>query len=869
YNTFINAGNFKKADKHAYLTDAAGNIVNAGSNSGLGYQAGDPIKVDPDLGIVLGSNSLSYTYGSNISGLSGIPGVTDNYTRYGILDPRNNYDKPYVGALQYHDHFKEVFTGGSSINNTLSISGGGDKSDFNFAVSNNHTNSPMLKNNGYLNKTNVTLNLGFEVFKNFTIRSVTNLAYTQNTMHPRLGAPGGAYFGNGNSNADVGGVYGFLNTSPFFSLEDTITGGHYASYQRASFASVNAFNPYYRLEYTKGDSKRYDVIQNIEANYRLNRFVTLNARYGVSYKNENDIWTIYNQSLNANTIDQGSWASWYGPDETGEVDNWQYNNTRQNFLGTATIRTDFEKDFHLKLPIQTTTLVGYDYRKNLYKELDTWGGTLSLNPPYNLTSTQSQHVALDYVEPFVTYGYLLDQKIDVGMYGGITAGVRTDYSSAFGAGSKPFTFPHFNGYFNFESLGFWDGIKDRVPAFKIRAAYGKAGIQPGPFDRYRALNLQPTGNELAYTSQTNSSTPAKNPDLAVEVSQETEFGTDLRVNLGKGDWFKYVTVSATYWKRHTDNAIFTVREAPSTGITSIKNNAIELHSNGWQLAINIPVVNNRNFTWDFTANFGHQTSIIDNVVGGSIPLITAAGSSGLVLEAGRKIGEIYGYKSLTSVNEMRGDGKTPFIDPADQSKYEIVEGRVVNKTTKAIYFSDEATSLGDPNPRLNSSFINSFTYKGMISFGFQLDWINGTHLYNQTNEWMYRDGISGDFQKPITINGETGAWSAYYASAYYALGSTPRGVGNNVTKDYFYKDASFARLRNISFGFDFARVTNKDWLKKCQVVLSGRNLFTITKYDGMDPEISSGQANSAFDRGIDHSSIPNMKSYQLTLNLGF
>ncbi|HPZ88198.1 MAG TPA: SusC/RagA family TonB-linked outer membrane protein, partial [Flavihumibacter sp.] len=218
-------------------------------------------------------------------------------------------DKPYVGALQYHDHFKEVFTGGSSINNTLSISGGGDKSDFNFAVSNNHTNSPMLKNNGYLNKTNVTLNLGFEVFKNFTIRSVTNLAYTQNTMHPRLGAPGGAYFGNGNSNADVGGVYGFLNTSPFFSLEDTITGGHYASYQRASFASVNAFNPYYRLEYTKGDSKRYDVIQNIEANYRLNRFVTLNARYGVSYKNENDIWTIYNQSLNANTIDQGSWAS--------------------------------------------------------------------------------------------------------------------------------------------------------------------------------------------------------------------------------------------------------------------------------------------------------------------------------------------------------------------------------------------------------------------------------------------------------------------------------------------------------------------------------------------------------------------------------
>jgi hypothetical protein len=54
-----------------------------------------------------------------------------------------------------------------------------------------------------------------------------------------------------------------------------------------------------------------------------------------------------------------------------------------------------------------------------------------------------------------------------------------------------------------------------------------------------------------------------------------------------------------------------------------------------------------------------------------------------------------------------------------------------------------------------------------------------------------------------------------------------------------------------------------------QLVLSGRNLLTFTNYGGMDPEISSGASNSAFDRGIDHSTIPNMKSYQVTLNLGF
>jgi len=170
---------------------------------------------------------------------------------------------------------------------------------------------------------------------------------------------------------------------------------------------------------------------------------------------------------------------------------------------------------------------------------------------------------------------------------------------------------------------------------------------------------------------------------------------------------------------------------------------------------------------------------------------------------------------------------------------------------------------------LTSSFITTVTWKNTVSFGFQFDWIQGSHLYNQTNEWMYRDGISKDFTKPVTINGETGAWTAYYASAYYALGNTAKGVGNNVTKDYFYKDASFVRLRNISMGVDFSRFAKKEWLKKCQLILSGRNLLTFTQYEGMDPEISSGASNSAFDRGIDHSSIPNMKSYQVTLNLGF
>jgi len=863
-NSFINAGNFGKAKLHPYLTDASGNLISA--NASGGFAAGQALKADPIVGGILGSGSLAYRYGSNVGTSPNAPGETQNYTRYGILDPRNISDQEYKGNLQFVDHFAQVLTGSSSINNSLNVSGGSDKIDFSLSFANNHSTSPFLKENGYLDRTNVTANIGVELFKGFTLRSITSIAYVHNTMHPGLGAPGGQGFGYGNSNAGVGTVYGFLNTSPFLSLTDTIVGGHYGAYQKASFVSVNAYNPYYQLDYTQGDSKQYTINQNLDANYKVNKILTLNAKYGINYKNENDVWTYYNQSLNASSNYYSSWASAYnGDDNTGELVNYQYGNTKQNFQANAFINLDFQRDFNLKLPIQSSTQVGYDFRKNKYSEYDTRGYSLPLTPPFNMNATQSQYIITDYVEPFVSYGYLVNQKFDIGNYGGVTAGFRTDYSSAFGAGSKPFTFPHYNGYLNVDAFKFWDKMTSVVPGFKLRAAYGQAGIQPGPFDRYASLIPSPVGTDLGYANRS----AQKNPDLGVEVSAETEIGTDLSFNINKSSWFRTATASFTYWSRHTDNAIFYQNVPPSTGASSILTNAIALSSKGWQLGINLPVYSSKNFQWDLTTNFSHQTSIIDAVAGGDIPLTSSAGSSGLILAAGRKIGEIYGYHALTAVDQLRADGVTPFIPKASQSQYEITQGRVVNTASKQIFFSDEASTLGDPNPTLTSSFINSFTYKNFITFGFQFDWINGSHLYNQTNEWMYRDGISSDFAKPVTIGGTTAAYTAYYASAYYGLGNTAKGVGNNVTKDYFYYDASFVRLRNISLGIDLAGYAKQAWLKKCQLVFSGRNLLTFTKYPGFDPEISSGASNSAFDRGIDHSSIPNMKSYQVTLNLGF
>ncbi len=472
----------------------------------------------------------------------------------------------------------------------------------------------------------------------------------------------------------------------------------------------------------------------------------------------------------------------------------------------------------------------------------------------------SYKIQTDLTTPFITYGYLVNQRFEIGEYAGVSAGFRSDYSSAFGRGSKPFTFPRGDAYIRPSSFKFWNDhqINNIIPEFKLRAAYGQAGIQPNPFDRYVTFDTRNIGTNVAFLYPTLSS----NPDLQVEVSKELEFGTDISFTVLKGAWLKTINLSATYWNRTTDNAIWPVDIAPSTGLGTLRYNSFGLGAKGLQASLNINVLSSKNFNWNFTTNFSKETSVINSITGSQIVVTSNAGSSNYVLKAGDKIGQLYGYMLIHSVDETDINGKE-YIAKANQGNYTVASnGWVVNKTTKQPFVSASQYALGDPNPKFNMSFINDFSFKGYLNVSMQWDWINGSNLYNQTKEWMYRDGIHGDYANPLTIDGQTGAWTAFYRGVYAQTTA-------NGTKNYFFEDASFGRLRNLSVALDFARLVKLHGFRKLQLVLSGRNLVTFTNYSGMDPEVSSGTVNSAFDRGVDHNSLPNIKSYQVGINLGF
>jgi len=805
-NQYLNIGNLHKATLHGFETNANNEVVGG---------SGDPLTYDNATG----------TYSENLI--------------WNSTNPKTLINKPYDKNLGYVDHFDMFFKSAATVNNSLAISGASEKVDFLVAASNNQQESNLL-NNGDYKRSNVTTNIGIQLAKNLKFRTISQLGYTKSTIND----------GGGNST-----IYAAFNTRPFVDYSLKMDDGSYPAFQ-GNAGGVNGTNPYFINDYSSTDARSIDIIQSFNLNYTPVKWLELDAKYGLNYQSQTNLYTYLNQSENINVQQTDYYWRGYVDGKDGELENQQYTNRFQNFLTSATLRFDLGKS------IKSSTYLAGDYRNRLEKDYISYTYGLPTYTPYTATQGTTPYIVRDYTTPFITYGYVVSQHLDFGTFAGVTGGFRSDWSSAFGGGSKPFTFPRGDAYLRISELNFWNnGLEKIMPEFKLRAGYGTAGIQPKPFDRYVTLGTRTVGGSNVFYSSPNQS----NPNLDVEQSKELEIGADLTVSLLKGDWLKNLTFRPTYWKRSTDNAIWNVDGIPSAGISTYKNNSFGLASNGFQFILDLQIADKKDFNWRMTTNFGKQTSKISKIIGPPVVLLTAAGSTGYVLEEGTKIGQLFGFLGLHDVQAKDNEGNY-YIPVEEQGKFQVASnGWVVDTARKAPYFTPGQYSFGDPNPKFIMNFINTMTFKNMITLSFQIDWVNGSHLYNQTKEWMYRDGIHSDYQEPLTINGQTGAWSSFYRGVYAER-------SRNGTKSYFYEDASFVRLRNIEVSVDLGKLIKSNVLKRCQLSLAGRNLWTKTNYTGMDPEVNSSNVyndSSAWDRGTDHNSMPNLRSYMVGLKFGF
>jgi TonB-dependent starch-binding outer membrane protein SusC len=742
-------------------------------------------------------------------------------------------DKPYQEKT--FNQLDQVYIQAASQNHSLNISGGSGKTDY--SLNFNYLRQENVRF-GDLERKNISLNIGSEVVKGLTVRSITQLQLE-------------------NENLQSGNRFALVNSYPWVDFNARYSNGFLIIKPKAE----NEFNPLSELEWRTRESEINRIIQNVNINYKFPKFVTIDYKYGVQF---------WNTQFDDITRSQQGFlfpsAAFWGPAPgTGTVYQEYEKSVYQNSLLSAYLAFDLANDFDLNVPITSTTQFTYDWRSDKFNEFFGRASGFAF-PPYNLNNGQNK-VTGSFEREFVTYGYLINQAFDYKDIAGVSVGFRSDFSSAFGFnadGSKPkaFTFPRGTVYFNPSSL--FDS--DLVAAWKLRAAYGEAGIQPGAYQRQLTLTSQPYGSSVGLYNPS----IAPNPALTVQISKELEVGTDVTLTPSVSDkWLRKIDLGFTFWDRASEDIIQPANVAPSTGASGYISNLVTLNSTGIELSLDMQVLNSSKFSWNFGFRYGTAETMVNKISQG---LDVPYGENGtFLIREGEPLGIFIGQVPITRLDELKPDG-SPYIDPADRGDYEVVSTQygdlVVNKTTKValISGSDDKRVMGNPQPKFFGSFINDFTLFKHLQINMQWDFVYGNQIYNQTRQWLYRDRLSKDFDLPVSIDGESGAWVTMHNSLYNSV--QPSG--------WFIEDGSFMRLRNLSLTYDLKGVVKANWAKQLSLSIGGRNLVTFTKYRGLDPESRSTDSTTDSDgnstgpgTGIDSFNFPNLRQYQVGLTFSF
>lgn len=435
----------------------------------------------------------------------------------------------------------------------------------------------------------------------------------------------------------------------------------------------------------------------------------------------------------------------------------------------------------------------------------------------------------DYVESRSAGGFV-DQQMTFRNRLFLTAGLRLDDNSAFGKNFNTKPLPKFSAsYVLKDHQG--EGLLNTL---RLRAAYGQSTQQPGSIDALR-FYAQAAVRKDATSFSGVSLANLGNADLKPELSQEIEAGFDA-------DLFRNrLTVEATYFYKETKDALIEREIVPSLGTTSTQFfNLGKVSNQGVELRLDSRIIDNPDFALDMTLS-GSFTRNRLNDLGEGVEPITLGFIQRHV--EGYPLGGIWD-RPLLSFNDANGNN---IIEPGEY---------VVGDTAE---FRGPALPTRQFGLRTALSF-----FKNLFSVATQFDYQGGNWIENGTDSFRCGGGII----YCRGLNDPTAPLAEQAAAAAYTYGDP-----NGFTEWGFFEPAWFIKLRELSLTFNapdhIARLLGAS---RASLTLSGRNLWTIDDYSGIDPEVNGfgqGREGGSNFAATDFFSQPQVRYWVARLNLGF
>ncbi len=412
----------------------------------------------------------------------------------------------------------------------------------------------------------------------------------------------------------------------------------------------------------------------------------------------------------------------------------------------------------------------------------------------------------------------------------LEASGRIDGSSRFSEDNRYGFFPALSTGWNIHNEDFFNS--GTINSLKLRASYGLVGNTPTDDFLYRLNYLT---NQYG-TSEGIEVINLENPDLKWETTSQFNVGVDFDLLDGR------VSGSVDYYLKQTDDLLFPIPVSQTSGQSTIINNVGSMENTGFEFLISSRNIDRDGFSWTTDFNISSNTNTITDL----------AGEQAIV-------------------------GTNAFLKDQPAGIFYLVEFMGVDPNTGEALYNDgtaEGTTdwspdlrrpVGNPNPKLFGGLTNSVTYKNWEASAL-FQFVSGVDVYNATGEFLSNSGI-------LLLNQTSDQVNRWYQPG--DIVSNPVLNPDQIDPEpstRWLEDGSYLRLKNITITYNFD--TSNIGLDRLSIYVGATNLFTITGYSGLDPDVSyfdplDGIIGQNISRGIDNFTAPQPRIFLSGIKIGF
>ena len=704
----------------------------------------------------------------------------------------------------------------------------GSTQDYNLTLNGGSQNIQSMFTLGYFKEEGAVK--GYDMNRYSTRIKVVYKPYEWLTIKPNIS---GSRTNDKDKQYSVGAMYSMMPWDSPYDENGNLVPNYYSGW-------VNSKATNYLNDLAAGDystSTTYDLSGGLDFDIKIAPWLTFSSVNNYSY---------YNSQTHGYYDPKSS----SGEGVNGRTTEYNYVSTRRYTNQLLRFKKSWGKH-------NVNALLAYEFNDYEMKYTDVYA-TGFISGFEDFMTAAKPEMATGYRTAWAKQSYFTQWRYDYDSryYGELS--LRRDGRSNFGSNNRYGNFFSVSGAWNINNESWFKA--DWVDQLKLRAAFGSVGNVPTSlYPSYSLYSVGATYNENpgALISQIG------NKDLTWEKTYTTGVGVDASF------WQNRLHATLDYYIKNTSNILYQVPVTGLVGVTSIWKNIGKMRNTGIELTVGGDIIRTKDLTWNVTANISHNSNELRDLYkqrdanGNYVvkPVLISdgtsiAGTAQRILEIGEPV-DTYYMKEWAGVNPE--DGKPQwYMDDANGNKV------VTDSYSKASYYK-----CGKASPDVYGSFSTSLFYKNFdlqANFGYSL----GGQIYSYYRQEFDSDGAyAGDRNQMKLQKG----WSRWEKPGDIA--THPRAMYNNQDKgnlasSRYLESSDYLKLRSLTLGYNFD--LKKYGIQTLRLSVSGENLFTITDYSGVDPELPAGTN----DKGVlsvtntgGTSVYPAVRKFMLGVNLTF